>query len=220
MYPNTAHTSHHLPSHAHRHRHAHPCLSLPTPPTSQPANRPSNPRLADIERSSIGIDYMAGRHFVTSSATSPFVIPGPLRFGFAATLPKMHPSTLARSTQATPVRARRLQLGLVPVQSLPSFIPESLSIARAQKSGRAFVPACCRLCLIRTSAAGLHSTAPVQVASGSPPPPTLHHLLGVCDRHGSSVAAPHIGAYRLLLLPLLLATRCSSCWTDATVLQL
>ena len=49
------------------------------------------------------------------------------------------------------------------------------------------------MCLIRTSAAGPHSTAPVQVASGSPPPPTLHHLLGVCDRHGSSVAAPHIG---------------------------
>ena len=47
------------------------------------------------------------------------------------------------------------------------------------------------MCLIRTSAAGPHSTAPVQVTSGSPPPPTLHHLLGVCDRHGSSVAAPH-----------------------------
>lgn len=80
-------------------------------------------------RHSVAIDYMAGRHFVTSTLPLP-LIPGPLRFGFAATLPKMHPSTLARSTQATPVRARRLQLGLVPVQSLPCPIAESLSIRR------------------------------------------------------------------------------------------
>jgi hypothetical protein len=135
MYPNTAHTSHHLPSHAHRHRHAHPCLSLPTPPTSQPANRPSNPRLADIERSSIGIDYMAGRHFVTSSATSPFVIPGPLRFGFAATLPKMHPPeshacTQQQRRQATPVRAK--------VTARPRSRPIIVSLhSRVPESGRA-----------------------------------------------------------------------------------
>ena len=43
-------------------------------------------------RHSVAIDYLAGRHFVTSTLPLP-LIPGPLRFGFAATLPKMHPPT-------------------------------------------------------------------------------------------------------------------------------
>lgn len=43
-------------------------------------------------RHSVPIDYMAGRHLVTSTLPLP-LIPGPLRFGFAATPPKMHPPT-------------------------------------------------------------------------------------------------------------------------------
>ena len=101
---------------SHRHRHAHPCLSHPTSINSQP----TYPRLADIERSSIGIDYMAGRHLVTSSASAPSSLCDPwalaLRFGlgFAAAppvAPKLHQTAPSHACtqhaeQATPVRAK------------------------------------------------------------------------------------------------------------------
>lgn len=95
--------------------HTLPALELTPSLTSSPSPspRPSMPitsiHRAVEHRHGVAIDYMAGRHFVTSppSHCLPLpLIPGPVRFGFAATLPKMHPPTLARSTQATPVHTK------------------------------------------------------------------------------------------------------------------
>ena len=93
----------------HSHHHLRPS---PSPSPRRPSMPITSIHRAVEHRHGMATDYMAGRHFVTSPPSShshclPLpLIPGPIRFGFAATLPKMHPPTLARSTQATPVHTK------------------------------------------------------------------------------------------------------------------
>jgi hypothetical protein len=96
----------------------------------------------------------------------------------AAAAAPLHPPTL-HAQQATPVRTKvtarpRLR---------PITPPTHTRVPEPPRCASCVVPACCRLCLIRTSAAGQHSTAP-----GRQP---LTRPVGLCDRHASSVAAPH-----------------------------
>jgi hypothetical protein len=121
----------------------------------------------------------------------------------AAAAAPLHPPTL-HAQQATPVRTKvtarpRLR---------PITPPTHTRVPEPPRCASCVVPACCRLCLIRTSAAGQHSTAP-----GRQP---LTRPVGLCDRHASSVAAPHSHtAYSCCcryccLRPLLCVPRCAA----------
>ena len=163
-------------------------------------------------RASAG-DYMAGRHLVGHlSLAGPWALSRCFAFAAAPRLVRLgglHPPTLARSSRQR-LSARRLQLGLVPVQSTHASIAESLSLAMGVRPGV--------LPLVsdphQRCGTALYCSWPSTSTAAAPAP--LNHLLGVCDRRASSVAAPHC-AYRLrrLLLLLLLATasthRSSSC---------